>query len=432
MGNVSPTMDAAPLPDRVDVVVVGAGLAGLAAAQAVQSAGRSVAVLEASDGVGGRVRSDLVDGFRLDRGFQVLLTAYPEVQSQLDTAALRLRRFLPGALVWTGQRPYAVGDPVRRPSLALPSAVAPIGTLGDKLRLAKLLRRVRAADPRDLLRAPDTSTMQALVDAGFGERIIERFFRPLIGGIQLDPDLTGSSRMFEIVLHCLAIGDSAVPADGMQAVPDQLAAWLAPGTVHLHTGVASVAAGEVRTVAGSIVHADRVVVATDGPTAATLLGERGVLDPGSRCVSCVWFDAPTPPFTQKLIVLDGTRSGPALNVAVMSNVAPEYAPAGRSLVVAACPAVEADALAGDGDELASAVRVQLRAWWGPQVDAWRVLRVDSIHHGQPDHRAPFAPRLHQSLGEGLWVCGDHRDTPSIQGALFSGRRCGEAVLRSFA
>jgi phytoene dehydrogenase-like protein len=417
-----------PLPDAVDVVVVGAGLAGLAAARAVHSAGRSVVVLEASDGVGGRVRTDVVGGFRLDRGFQVLLTAYPEVERQLDLAALQMRPFLPGSLVWTGERPYAVGDPLRKPSLLLPSAVAPIGSLADKLRLAALLRRVKTADPRELLRGPDITTMEALHAAGFGPRIIDRFFRPLIGGIQLDPSLSGSARMFETILHCLAVGDSAVPAEGMQAIPTQMASRLPGGTVHLSTPVAAVSPGSVRLADGRTVSAQRVVVATEGPAAAGLLGEK-VIDRGSREVGCVWFGAPAAPVPDKLIVLDGVRSGPVLNVAVMSNVAPEYvtaaAPAGHALIAAACPDT------ADVADLAKEARAQLRRWWGPQVDQWSTLRVDTIVHGQPASAPPFAPKRRQSLGDGLWVCGDHVDTPSIQGALYSGRRCGEAVVASF-
>ncbi len=168
--------------------------------------------------------------------------------------------------------------------------------------------------------------------------------------------------------------------------------------------------------------ADRIVVATEGPAASHLLGLPAV---ESRPATCVWFAADRPPTDTRLIVLDGNGTGPALNVAVMSNVAPEYTPAGSALVAAACPGV---AEAG----IEPAVRRQLRQWWGAPVDDWRHLRTHAIAHGQPDQRPPFSPKQSVALGDGLFVCGDHRDTASSQGAMFSGRRCGEAVIASLA
>ena len=413
------------VPDRAEVVIIGAGLAGLAAARSLQSAGRQVVVLESSDGIGGRVRSDLVDGYRLDRGFQVLLTAYPELPRQLDLAALDLHRFDPGALIWTGQRFHRVGDPRRLPGALVSSALAPIGSVRDKIRLARWQQQLRRADPHDLLRGEDISSLQALRSHGFSPTMIDRFFRPLIGGIQLDADLTASRRMLDIILRCLTIGDSAVPGRAMQAIPDQMGAQLAPGTVLLDTAVTAVGPGTVSTDTGRVIVADRVVVATEGPAAARLLGLAAV---PSRSASCVWFAADRPPVTDKLIVLDGAGTGPALNVAIMTNVAPGYGPHGAAsgrgaLIAAACPGVAST-------DLEPAVRHQLRRWWGGQVDTWRHLRTDAIEHGQPDQRPPFHPKRSVALGDGLFVCGDHRDTPSIQGALFSGRRCGEAVASS--
>lgn len=410
------------LPTSTDVVVVGAGLAGLVASRVMERAGLSVTVVESSDGVGGRVRSDTVDGFTLDRGFQVLLTGYPELAAHLDIDALDLRRFEPGAIVWRKGRRSIVSDPFRRPLTLASTALAPVGSPLDKIRIALLRKRLLSSDPRALLRGADTSTVTALLDRGFSPTMIERFFRPLVGGIQLDPDLSTSVRMFDVIFRTLADGDSAVPARGMGEISAQLARGLERTTVHLGTRVARVSPGRIDTTDGRTIAARAVVVATDGPSASTLLGLPEV---ASRPAGCVWFDAPAAPVRTAHVVLDGTGEGPVLNVAVMSTVAPEYAPPGRHLVAAALPGIA-------GGDLESMARAQLRGWWGPQVEQWRHLRTDRIPHGQPGQSPPFHPKKRIALGEGLFVCGDHRDTGSIQGAMFSGRRCADSVVEHLA
>jgi phytoene dehydrogenase-like protein len=411
-----------PNPNHHDVAIVGAGLAGLVAARTLTAAGRDVVVLEAADAPGGRVRTDLIDGHRLDRGFQVLLTDYPELPRHLDLAALDLRPFDPGALVRVGDRFHRVVDPFRSPVAGLRGAFAPVGTIGDKLRVGLLRRRLLKATAAELLRGEDVTTAQALRDEGFSTAMIQRFFEPLVGGIQLDPSLGTSRRVFDVVFRSLARGDSAVPALGMEEIPRQLAAGLPAGTLRCASAVAGVADGRVTLDHGEVVTATHVVVATEGPAAARLLGADPV---GSRSASCVWFSAAEAPVDDRLVILDGTGEGPARNVAVMSNVAPDYAPDGRALVAAAVP--------GRADRsLEPAVRAQLRAWWGSQVDGWEHLRTDAIAHGQPDQSPPFAPKQAVAVRPGLWMCGDHRDTGSIQGAMFSGRRCAEAVLAASA
>ena len=410
------------LPSQCDVVIVGAGLAGLSAAREIQRHGHSVIVLDSSDAVGGRVRTDIVDGFQLDRGFQVMLTAYPELQTQVDMRALDLRPFDPGALVWRNGKGHAVSDPFRKPQTLATTAFAPIGSVFDKARIVVLRARVLRRKSAVLLGGQDVSTDVALRAFGFSTKIINRFFRPLFGGIQLDPHLATSRRMFDVIFKSLSEGQSVLPSRGMHALPLQMASRLSEGTIHLNNRVSTVEGAKVTLASGESITARAVVVATDGPTASSLLGIPIV---ESRKVGCVYFSADTPPTKEKYVVLDGTGNGPVLNVAVISNVAPSYAPADKHLIVAALPGVT------DGD-LEAMSRQQLRSWWGPQVDSWKHLRTYVINHGGPVQKPPFSPKQRVDLGNGLFVCGDHRDTGSIQGAMFSGRRCGEAVVRSLA
>ncbi len=398
------------------VAIVGAGLAGLACATTLHAAGVPVQVFEASNGVGGRVRSDVVDGFTLDRGFQVALTAYPEMHRQLDMDALDLRAFDPGALVWRGGKGSEVSDPFRKPTTILSTAFAPIGNVLDKARIALLRTSLRRGHASNLLRGDDMTTEDALRQFGFSDTIIRRFFRPLVGGIQLDPELQDSRRMFDIIFRMLSEGDSAVPATGMQAIPDQLAARLPDGSIRFDERVETATATSVR-VGGADFDASAVVIATEGPVAAELLGLSPV---GSKAAGCVYFAADEAPTDSKCVVLDGTGDGPVLNVAVMSNIAPSYAPTGRHLIVAALPAL------ADGD-LESLARTQLRSWWGTHVDGWDHLATYRIPHGQPTQTPPFSPKQPVALLDGRFVCGDHRDTASIQGAMYSGRRCADAV-----
>jgi len=410
------------LPSQCDVVIVGAGLAGLSAARVIQQHGLSVVVLEASDAVGGRVRTDIVDGFQLDRGFQVILTAYPELKSQVDMRALDLRPFDPGALVWRNGKGHVVSDPFRKPQTLAATAFAPIGSVLDKARIVLLRARIMLRKPSSLLGGQDVSTDVALRAFGFSTKMINRFFRPLFGGIQLDPHLATSRRMFDVIFRSLSEGQSVLPSRGMHALPLQMASRLTEGTIHLNTRVSTIDGAKVTLATGDTIAARAVVVATDGLTASSLLGIPKV---ESRKVGCVYFSADIPPTRSKLVVLDGTGNGPVLNVAVLSNVAPSYAPADKHLVVAALPGIT------EGD-LEAISRQQLRSWWGPQVDAWKHLRTYVIEHGGPVQKPPFSPKQRVNLGNGQFVCGDHRDTGSIQGAMFSGRRCGEAVVRSLA
>lgn len=408
--------------DDRPVIIVGAGLAGLRCADVLESRGVPWLLLEAQDGPGGRVRTDYVDGFQLDRGFQVLLTAYPEAADALDYPALDLRRFTPGAVVRTPTGFATVADPLRAPTTALKSLRAPVGTLADKLRVVRVRRRVRRLGLDGIWRRPETTTSTALSAYGFSDTMIERLWRPLFAGIQLDASLATSSRMFEFVFLMLARGANALPAAGIQALPDQLAARLPAGRVRYGTRVVAVDSSGVWLTDGELVAGRAVVVATDGPTAGRLLPS--VPAPKSNAVGCLYFAVERPPIDEPIIVLDGADSGPVNNLCVPSVVAPDYAPSGADLV-----SVSVLDAPGDPQVLEAAVRDQLRGWFGRRVDTWRLLRRYDIAHAQPDQRPPAlsTPQRAIHVDGAIYCCGDHRDNASINGALQSGRRTAEAL-----
>ena len=405
-----------------DAIIVGAGLAGMSCARRLLGDGIVPTIFEASDGVGGRVRTDDIDGFRCDRGFQIMLTKYPEAQLVLDYKRLDLRAFDPGAVVATDGEFFELTNPTAGLAKTLATATAPVGSVFDKARLAKLAVDVVRADAPDLLRGPDTTTQAWLRGAGFSTDFVHQFFRPFLAGIQLDPDLEVSSRFASVVLRTLLLGEAAVPATGMGAISAELHRQLPSSMVKLGRTVTEVTGGERPSVVvdGKTHTADAVIVATEGPAASRLLG---LPDPGSAPVAAVWFGADDAPSDHRTVILDADRTGPAANVTVMSNVAPGYAPEGKHTIVAAVPGPVALE-----PTLLDDTRRQLERMFGRQVKRWTHLKTDVIRHGHPDQRPPFRPKQRVALGERLFVCGDHRDTASIQGALHSGRRCAVAVV----
>ena len=410
-----------------DVLVVGAGVSGLVAAVELQRRGLSAHVLEASDAVGGRVRTDVVDGFLLDRGFQVLLTAYPEARRCLNYAALDLREFEPGAIVRHDGRFHTISDPIRRPRQILTSTFSPIGTFNDKLLIARLRAEVLDSEIDTVLSAPEVSTITALREYGFSGKIIERFFRPFLGGIFLDPELATSNRMMRFVYRMFTQGSAAIPNGGMQSIPRQLAAHLAPGCLRLNTPVQHVWAGGVRLQSGEELLAGAVVVGCDPVHAAQLLPQAGVRTT-MRGVRCLYFAAADAPIGDRYLVLNGDGEGPINNLCVPSVVAPGYAPSGCHLVsvtVLHAPLSE--------DHLIRDVREQLIHWFGEQVNGWEYLRTYHIEHALLD-QSPAQGGVAMGpvqVQPGLYVCGDHRGTASLNGAMLAGRRAADAVCSEF-
>lgn len=404
------------VPARAEVVVVGAGLAGLSAAVRLADAGCDVHLVEAGGHAGGRLASERVDGFVVDRGFQVLNTGYPRVAADLDVPALEMGWFWPGAVLRAEGRVHRVVDPRRHPTTAPGTLRAPIGSLLAKGAIAAYSAQAGYTPVPRLLRQPETTAEVRLRAAGVGEQALERFFRPFLAGVLLESRLETSSRYLDLLWRSFARGRIGLPARGIQSVGEQLAARVGTERLHLHLRVSRVATGEVTTADGPV-RADAVVVATDPDTAAALLPGLGASAP--RQVTTHLHVLPSSPWRDPLIVL-GTPGGRLVNSVVLTDAQPAYSPDGRALVASSTlePTSEAQ------------VREEIARLHGVPTTELAPLTSVTVPGAQPAALPPLRLRRPVDLGEGLYVCGDHRDTPSIQGAMASGARAARAVLRS--
>jgi phytoene dehydrogenase-like protein len=409
----------------VDVVVVGAGLAGLSCAKHLMNNSVSFVVLEADQRIGGRLKTDVLDGFILNHGFQVLQTAYPEARRQLNYRRLELKPFAPGAMIRMGGRFFRVADPRRRPQDIWSSLTAPIGTFTDRLRMIRMASSAKRGSVSSLFQSPDMTTLEFLHSQGISEKMIERFFKPFFGGVCLDPGIQASSRVFKYVLRVFAEGNVALPGQGMGAIVSQLAEGLPQEAIQIGTRVESIHPGGAVLTSGQTIKCRAVVLATEGPQTLRLLGKPASIV--SQGELCLYFAAPNAPIKDPYLILNGEGTGLINSLSVPSIVAPSYAPAGEALI----SVVLLGHLALDDRSAESVVREELTDWFGPVVKEWRHLKTYRIEHALPAQPPPMPdPTLPaKPVMPGVYVCGEYQSVPGIQWALLSGRHVAEAVIK---
>lgn len=419
------------------VAIVGAGVAGLTVGRLLQKAGADVTVYEKSDGIGGRVRSDMVRGFTLDRGFHVMFTAYPAARRELDYAALDLRAFEPGAVIGFAASRQTLSDPVRDPANIAASVASNLVTLEDKLRTA-LLAAECAGRPTDaIMDGRDETTIAFLLERGFSSAYIERFIRPFFGSIFLDASLQTSARAFQYNWKMLATGDTVIPARGIGSISEQLGAeLLAANRVRLNTTVAALVKDGDRVCGvtlecGAEARADAVIVATPAPEAARLTG--AATPTGAVGTTCVYFSCHSSVYDGKKIVLHANPGALIASMVQLDNIAPEYAPPGAHLL---STSIIGDSDLPDADLYPAVLRDLRRLWAGDKraLSALATMKPLAIYR-IPYAQFPQPVGIHDTLPNsvtdtpGLFFAAEWTAASSLNAAITSGEAAARAVLQ---
>jgi len=403
------------------IIIIGAGIAGLTCAKYLKDRGIQTLILEASDGVGGRVKTDVYEGFLLDRGFQILLTAYPEAQKILDYKSLDLKAFKSGAVIRDVQSNNfsIMANPFKEPSKIWSSLTSNVGTLFDKMRVLRLILETNNVQ-EEVFENKSIPTINYLKNYGFSDNMIEQFFKPFFGGVFLENELSTSANFFKYIFGKFYEGDTVIPAKGIEQIAKQIEKMLYIGTVKLNTKVVKIEGNRVYLENGDRLYGEKIVLATDGFQADILLGKSANRDFNST--TCTYFSADNSPLKEKMLVLNPNRASMVHNMCVPSDIAPYYAPLGKSLI-----SVSTQGLAlHDDNELAKNIKRELTTWYGKEVQDWQHLKTYNIPQALPNFDKSIIDKT-LKINDILYQCGDTMAYPSLNAAMATGRKVAEMI-----
>ena len=420
------------------IVIVGAGLGGLVCGRILQRAGHNVEILEASDGVGGRVRSDRVNGFIFERGFQVLFTAYPAAKRQLDFDRLDLKTFDPGAIISKDGRRYTLSDPLRDPAAVVSSALAPVVTLQDKIKTGLLAAGLIRKSIGETIAGPDTTIEEYLKQEGFSEKYINNFVRPFFGGVYLDNSLKNSAKAFKFDFKMLSQGKITLPSAGISRIPEQLAAELfTRNAIRLNSKVTELVKDKsgrytgAKLESGETVMGDVVVVSTPAPEAARLTGLE--MPKGQTSTINLYYSGSAPLYSGKKLVLNANPDPFVNNLVLVTNVSPGHAPAGQHLLsctILGVPDESDETLYQKGlDDLKRIFKGDAKAEAAlPGYKPLAVYRVPYGQFAQPPGIHPTLPDNRSGL-PGLFFAAEFTEASSQNAAMISGEKAAKLILK---
>jgi len=398
-------------------VIIGGGISGLTCAKYLNDKGMSFVIIEGSDALGGRVRTDMVEGFRLDRGFQTLLTNYPEARKILNYSNLDLNYFESGALIKANKGFTKLENPFRNKG----TFFSPLGTWNDRLKIKKFAKYVSDMPDEELFGMDDTETIKFLKKYGWSKEIILQFFKPFFGSIFHDNELHTSSNLFYFHFKQFFKGDMVLPSEGMQAIPEQISDLISKERIRLNTIVKGIEGNQVFLDDGEVLTADRIVIATDPHTASGLLNENRAYK--YYVNTCTYFSAEYSPLKgQKFITLNPDRKGVVHDLCVPTDIAPSYGTTGKTLISVSTQGLEKI----DERNHISRIKRELYDWFGAQVNVWKHLRT----YHMPEAEVKFSAgtkKQELKLDENLYRCGDYLAYPSLNAAMQTGREVAEMI-----
>ncbi|MEZ7505649.1 NAD(P)/FAD-dependent oxidoreductase [Flavobacterium sp. Arc2] len=410
---------------KPSITIIGAGISGLSVGLYLHREGFSVKIIEASDRVGGRIKTDVVDGFRLDRGFQVLLTSYPEAKMLLDYEALELKKFLPGATVLYDGGQFEIADPFRRPSALLSTVFAPVGSLKDKFNTFVLKQKLIRKSIKGIFLQEQKTSLEQLKSYGFSSKMINRFFKPFFSGIFLENKLETPNRMFDFVMKMFSEGDAALPALGMEEIPKQLAIQLPADTFLYNTKVVDIHENSIFTNSGAEIKSDIIILATEANELVSK--SKSNVETQHRSVTNVYFQTTIAPSNKAVVILNASEEEKVVNnLTVMTNVSTAYAPAGKVLISVSCNGI----LDFEDQELAKKIKEELEPWFGKQVEDWSHLKTYKVKYALPNLTVlkDDLTIADMKINDTLYCCGDHLLNGSINAAMKSGRLVAELII----
>ena len=405
---------------NIKIYIIGAGVSGLIAAMVLEESGLSPVIIEATDSIGGRVKTDTIRGYQLDRGFQVLLTAYPAVQKYLDLAALDLQQFKPGAVIFNKGKKSILGDPTRDVSLLLPTLFSGIGTVTDKIKVFKLNKLLKRKTLSEIFEEKERTTLSYLSNFGFSSQMIHQFFKPFFSGIFLEPDLDTSSRMFEFIYKMLGEGYATLPKAGIKAIPQQLAQGLSNTTFQFNTEVSGVEDSEILLDNGENLKSDFTIIATD---ASNLMADLKGHSTQWKSCETLYLETPTRTIDKPLIGL--VPDSEALMNNIFFHTSLDMAVRSQNELLSVTVVKQHNL---SNEALIQRIQRELKEYCG--IDSCDLLKRYTIPKALPDlNNVQYGPAPSETqLTSRIFLAGDTQLNGSLNAAMTSGEKAALGVI----